>query len=110
MEDTMPSYLITYHGGPGMPADPEAAQQMIAAFQAWVGEVGTAMRDPGAPLAAAKTVSADSEVDGQTQAEIGGYTLVEADSLEAAVALVRSHPFLGRGGSLQVSEAVNVGP
>jgi hypothetical protein len=105
----MPTYLITYHGGPGMPADPEAARQMLAAFQAWVGEVGTAMRDPGAPLAAAKTVSADFEVDGQTAASIGGYTIVEAANLDGAVELVRSHPFLTRGGSLQVSEAVRVG-
>jgi YCII-related domain len=105
----MPTYLITYHGGPGMPTDPEAAQQMLAAFQAWVGEVGGAMRDPGAPLGAAKTVSADSETDGQTEAAIGGYTLVEAASLDEAAQLVRSHPFLARGGSLQVSESVSVG-
>jgi hypothetical protein len=106
--DAMPTYLITYHGGPGMPSDPQAAQQMVAAFQAWVAEVGSAMRDPGAPLAAAKTVSADGETDGQTEAGIGGYTLVEAGSLDEAVQLVRSHPFLQRGGSLQVSESVSV--
>ena len=105
----MTTYLITYHGGPGMPQDPEAAQQMMAAFQAWVGEVGSAMRDPGAPLAASKTVSADSETDGQTEASIGGYTLLEAGTLDEAVQLVRKHPFLTRGGSLQVSEAVSVG-
>jgi hypothetical protein len=56
---TMPTYLITYHGGPGMPTDPEAAKQMLAAFQGSVAEVGAAMRDPGA-----KTVSADSVVEG----------------------------------------------
>jgi hypothetical protein len=105
----MSTYLITYHGGPGMPSDPEAARQMVAAFQAWVAEVGSAMRDPGAPLGAAKTVSSDSEADGQTEAAIGGYTIVEAGGLDDAVALVRSHPFLRRGGSLQVSEAVDVG-
>lgn len=105
----MPTYLITYHGGPGMPSDPAAAEQMVAAFQAWVAEVGTAMRDPGAPLGAAKTVSADSEADGQTEAAIGGYTIVEAEGLGEAVGLVRSHPFLSRGGSLQVSEALSVG-
>jgi hypothetical protein len=105
----MPTYLITYHGGPGMPADPEAVRQMVAAFQAWVAEVGAAMRDPGAPLAAAKTVSADSEADGQTVASIGGYTIIEAPNLGEAAELVRSHPFLTRGGSLQVSEAVSVG-
>jgi hypothetical protein len=105
----MPTYLITYHGGPGMPADPEASRQMVTAFQSWVAEVGAAMRDPGAPLATAKTVSADSEVDGQTVAPIGGYTIIEAANLDEAVKLVRSHPFLTRGGSLQVTEAVSVG-
>jgi hypothetical protein len=105
----MPAYLITYHGGPGMPSDPAAAQQMLAAFQAWAAGVGPAMRDGGAPLGAAKTVSADSAVDGQTEAAIGGYTIVEAASLDDAVALVRTHPFLSRGGSLQVSEALSVG-
>ncbi len=105
----MPTYLITYHGGPGMPADPEAAKQMVAAFQAWVGKVGAAMRDPGAPLAEARTVSANEEVDGQAAASIGGYTIIEAANLDEAVQLVRSHPFLTRGGSLQVTEAVSVG-
>jgi hypothetical protein len=105
----MPTYLITYHGGPGMPTDPEAARRMLAAFQAWVAETGDAMRDPGAPLARAKTVSADSDADGQAAVEISGYTLIEAATLDDAVELVRSHPFLTRGGVLQVSETVSVG-
>lgn len=105
----MPTYLVTYHGGPGMPSDPAAAQQMLAAFQAWIAEVGSAMRDPGAPLGTAQTVAGDTVVDGQAEAAIGGYTLLDAGSLGEAVGLVRSHPFLTRGGSLQVSEAVSVG-
>ena len=59
------------------------------------------MRDPAAPLAAARTVSGDGGVDGQRAAAIGGYTILEAGSLDEAVGLVRSHPFLARGGSLQ---------
>ena len=105
----MPTYLVTYHGGPGMPSDPAAAQQMLAAFQAWAADVGSAMRDPGAPLAAAKTISGDIVADGQAEAAVGGYTLLDAGSLDEAVDLVRRHPFLTRGGSLQVSEAVTVG-
>lgn len=105
----MTTYLITYHGGPGMPSDPAAAQQMLSAFQAWLAEVGSAMRDPGAPLGPATTVSADAETNGQAEAAIGGYTIVEAASLEDAVGLVRTHPFLQRGGSLQVNEAIGVG-
>lgn len=105
----MPTYLVTYHGGPGMPSDPAAAQQMLAAFQAWAAVVGSALRDPGAPLGAAKTVSGDTVADGQAEAAIGGYTLLDAGSLDEAVGLVRSHPFLTRGGSLQVNEVVIVG-
>jgi YCII-related domain len=105
----MPIYLITYHGGPGVPTDPEAARQMLAAFQAWIAKTGDAMRDPGAPLAGAKTVSADSDADGQAEAEISGYTVIEAATLDEAVELVRGHPFLTRGGSLQVSESISVG-
>ncbi|HKC21184.1 MAG TPA: hypothetical protein VKB64_01615 [Gaiellaceae bacterium] len=107
-EATMPTYLVTYHGGPGMPPDPAAAQQMVAAFQAWVAEVGAAMRDPGAPLGEARTVSADGDSPGQKAASIGGYTILDATDLDDAVSLVRSHPFLTRGGSLEVSEAVSV--
>ncbi len=36
----------------------------------------------------------------------GGYSLISADDLDAATGLVKNHPFVGRGGSLQVSEAV----
>jgi hypothetical protein len=104
----MAKYLITYHGGQGMPADPEVARQAIAAFQAWVGRVGNAMLDPGAPVAQSKTVSADAVADGQTAGSVGGYTLIEAPTLDDAVQLVQDHPFLTRGGSLQVSEAVDL--
>jgi hypothetical protein len=37
---------------------------------------------------------------------MAGYSVVEADSLDAAVGLVGTHPFISRGGSLQVWEAV----
>src|SRR5262245_59275597 len=106
---TMATYLVTYHGGDEMPDSPEARQQMAAAFGAWAASVGPAMVDRGAPLAAAKTVSAGHVQDGQTVAAVSGYTLLRADNLDAAVRLVQSHPFLNRGGSLQVIEAVELG-
>ena len=105
----MAKYLVTYHGGEGMPSEPAAVQQMMQAFMAWAQRVGAALVDPGAPLAAAKTVSAGGVDDGQGEAAIGGYSILEADNVDGAVALVKDHPFLSRGGTLQVNEAVNVG-
>jgi hypothetical protein len=102
----MPTFLITYHGGGEMPASPEARDQMMAAFGAWAASVGDAMIDPGAPLGPSKVVSPEGTRDGEYGGKIGGYSLITADDLDTAVGLVKAHPFVGRGGSLQVSEAV----
>ena len=103
----MPTFLITYHGGGGMPTEPAAQQQMLSAFQAWAASTGDSMVDPGAPLGPSKAVTSDGVTDGPATGSVGGYTLLRADSLDDAVALVKNHPFVGRGGTLQVSEAVS---
>jgi hypothetical protein len=103
----MPTFLITYHGAMEMPASQEARDQMMSAFMAWAGTVGDGMVDPGAPLGPSKVVTSAGEEDGKVvDSAIDGYTVIKADSLDAAVAAVRGHPFLSRGGTLQVSEAV----
>jgi hypothetical protein len=93
----MATYLISYHGGSGPPTSPEAAQQTMAAFQAWVASVGDSMVDPGAPLGAARTVSSSGVTDGGGGPE--GYSVIRADDLNAAVVLVKGHPFIARGGA-----------
>jgi hypothetical protein len=35
---------------------------------------------------------------------LGGYTLITADSLDAAVALAEGHPLITRGGGVEVGE------
>jgi hypothetical protein len=101
----MPRFLVTYHGG-GMPESEEERQQAMAAFGAWVGATGKALIDPGAPLGPPRTVSAGSVTDGAAPGPFNGYSILEAADLDGAVDLVRSHPYVERGGSLQVSEGV----
>jgi hypothetical protein len=67
------------------------------------------MVDPGAPLAASRSVSSNGSVDGPANGAIGGYTLLRAADLDAAAQLVANHPFISRGGTLQVSQAVDLG-
>ena len=99
----MPKFLVTYHGA-GDPS-PEEAQEAMAAFMAWASSAGEALVDPGAPLGAAKTVSAVSVSDGPADGPAKGYSILQAADLDSAVALVKDHPFVSRGGSLQVSTA-----
>jgi hypothetical protein len=102
----MTSFLVTYHGG-GMPEGEEARKQAMADFGAWVGRVGKALTDPGAPLGPAMTVSAGGAVRaGAADGPASGYSVLRADDMDSAVALVLDHPFVARGGSLQVSQAV----
>ena len=67
------------------------------------------MVDPGAPLAASRSVSSSGSVDGPADGAIGGYTLLQAADLDAAAQLVAKQPFVSRGGTLQVDEAVDLG-
>jgi hypothetical protein len=100
----MARFLVVYHGSE-MPHDPEIMAQAKAAFEQWVGEVGDAIVDPGAPLRMVAQVSRDNVDD---PVDVSGYSIIEAASAEAAVALLRSHPFVARGGILQVNEPVGV--
>jgi hypothetical protein len=100
----MARFLITYHGGKP-PADPAAAQQMKAAFGKWLQETGPAVIDAGAPVRGAANVSNSGAAP---SADIGGYRIVEAPSVSAAVALLKAHPFVARGGTLQVWEPLSI--
>jgi hypothetical protein len=100
----MAKYLVTYHGS-GMPADPAMMEQAKAAFEQWVQAAGSAVLDPGAPVHMAGHVSQGTPTDA---ADIGGYSIIEAPSLEAAEAILQSHPYVGRGGTLQLNEVLGV--
>ena len=99
----MPNFLITYHGT-GAPA-PEQAQEAMAAFMAWASSAGEALIDPGAPLGPAKTVTAVSVSDGPADGPANGYSIVQAESHEAAAALFANSPHLTMpGATVEVME------
>ncbi|HVH64105.1 MAG TPA: YciI family protein [Candidatus Dormibacteraeota bacterium] len=100
----MSKFLVTYFGG-GRPATPEQAEQVKAAFGQWLDKAGKAVVDPGAPLQTATQVANGHP---HPRVEIGGYSVIEAPSLDEAVAILKSHPFVARGGTLQVDEAVSI--
>jgi hypothetical protein len=97
-------FLVTYHGQ-GMPEDPTLMEQAKAAFIAWVGDSGDAIVDPGAPVHMVTQVSDGSPTP---PAEIGGYSIIQAGSPDEAAAVLRKHPYVGRGGTLQLNQILDV--
>jgi hypothetical protein len=103
----MAKYVLAYHGG-GM-APPEEQEAAMAAWGTWFGELGDAVVDMGNPIMSAKTVNADGSVsDGGGANPLTGYSLIQADSLDAATALVKGCPVLSSGGSVEVAEAIEM--
>jgi hypothetical protein len=100
----MSRYLITYHNAK-VPNDPAVMEQAKIAFGKWLQEAGKSVIDPGTPI---RTVTQVSDGSPSPLVEIGGYSIVEAASAEQAVKILTSHPFVSRGGTLQVNEMIGI--
>lgn len=103
----MPKFLVTYHGS-NMPHDPASMAKAREAFMQWAGKTGPALKDPGAPIAATRTVSSKGTQDGSADGPFNGWSVIEAADLNDAAKLVSDHPFIGRGGVLQISEPAGI--
>jgi hypothetical protein len=99
----MPKFLVTYHGS-NMPHDPESMAKARDAFMQWAQKLGPALVEPGAPVAAARTVSSHGPKEGLADGPFNGWSVIEAPDMNAAAKLVADHPFIGRGGVLQINE------
>jgi hypothetical protein len=100
----MPTFLLAYHGGRMAETDDEQ-EQVMNDWIAWFGAVGEAMKDPGMPVIRARTIGDDGEIsDGGGDNPVSGYSVLEADSLDAAVEAAKGCPVLKSGGSIEVAE------
>lgn len=103
----MPRYLMTYLGG-DHPKDPEQGRKHFDRYMAWLSSLGDAALSPMNPLQETHTVATDGAVRAGGDSGMSGYTIVEAASLDAALAMARSCPFLEIGGRLEVSRLVDM--
>lgn len=102
----MAGYIFAYHGGE-MPETPEEGQKVMAAWRSWLEGLGSAVVDGGNPAGMSKTVSAGGVEDGGGSNPISGYSLVEADGIDAACEMAKGCPILDRG-TVEVAEAMDM--
>ena len=102
----MANFLLTFHGG-SMPETKEEQDQVMTAWTNWFGTLDDALVDGGNPISQAKAISPDGSVMDATSAP-SGYSILKADSLDAAVALAKGCPVLAGGASVLVSETFPV--
>jgi hypothetical protein len=105
----MADFVLLYTGG-SMPETEEEQARVMKAWEDWYAEIGSAIKDGGNPFApAAKTVASDGSVsDGAGATPHTGYTIVTADSLDAATSIAKGSPVLLGGGAVTVYETFEV--
>ena len=102
----MIQYIFAYHGG-RRPESPEEGAAMMAKWNAWVADLGEAMINPQTPLGMSKTVSAEGIADGGGPNPLMGFSIVEASSMDEALEMAKSCPFLEMG-TIEVAKVMKM--
>jgi hypothetical protein len=105
----MTDYVLLFSGG-SMPETEAEQAAVMEAWVAWYGSLGDAVKDPGNPFTPmAKSIASDGTVsDGPVGGMASGYTILKADSLDAAVEMATECPVLQGGGQISVFETFEV--
>ena len=99
----MSQFVISYIGG-NKPSSPEEGMAQMTKYKAWLSGLGEAVVSPANPFGNTHTVNSDGSVVAGSTSSMSGYSIVEADSLDDAISMVKDCPFLEMCGVLEVSE------
>ena len=103
----MPQFVITYIGG-NKPASEEEGKQQMSKYRDWLSALGESAVSPANPLGKTHTVNPDGTVVEGSKTSMSGYTIIAVDSIDDAIAVAKDCPFLEIGGTLEVSELMQM--
>jgi hypothetical protein len=105
----MAKFVLVYGGG--TPTDPAEQEAVMGEWIAWYNTLGAAIVDPGNPFTpVAKAVASNGTVSDVPASTIAsGYTIINAETIDEAVAHAKLNPVLKSGGQVSVYEAFNMG-
>lgn len=103
----MKQYVLVYLGG-NQPSSPEEGKKHFAKYMEWLSSLGDSVVIPTIPLKDTTTVGSDGSVREGGSSAMSGFSIIKADSMEAALSIAQACPFLEIGGSLEVSEMMEM--
>jgi len=104
----MPKYIFAYHGG-ATPSTPEEGKAVMEKWTNWMGTLGAAIVDGGAPCGKSHTVNGQGASEGGGSNPLSGYTLVNAASMEDACKMATGCPINDDAtGSVEVCECLEM--
>ena len=103
----MKQFIFVYLGG-NQPSSPEESSKHFDKYLGWLKSLGDAVVTPTIPLKDTHTVSPDGTIGVGGSSAMSGFSIIKAESMEAALSIARDCPFLEIGGSLEVSEMMQM--
>jgi len=104
----MPEFMFAYHGGT-TPDTPEEGAKVMEAWGKWFEDMGDAVVNGGNPVGQSMTVSGTGVVEGGGPNPVSGYTIVRAETAEAACDLAKGCPMVVDGsGSIEVAPLIEM--
>lgn len=100
-------FVFVYLGG-NQPSSPEEAEKHFKKYMEWLSSLGDSVIIPTIPLKDTNTVSSDGTIREGGSSAMSGFSIIKADSMDAALSIAQSCPFLEIGGSLEVSEMMQM--
>ncbi len=103
----MKQYVFVYLGG-NHPTNEQEARLHHMKYVEWLKSLGETLVIPTIPLKDTNTVGSDGSVRDGSSSAMSGFSVIKADSMEDALAIAQACPFLEIGGSLEVSEMMQI--
>jgi len=103
----MENFMIAYYGG-NQPSSKEEGMAQMKKWKAWVEGLGETIVNPGTPLPVSKIVTSSGVEDDNDPNSMKGFAVVKAESIEAAIEIAKSDPFLENGGTIRVSQMMEM--
>jgi hypothetical protein len=101
-ETTMPHYVMTYRGPKGYLPTPESTPL----WRAWFDTMGERLVDLGKPVRDAATVGNCAS----DTTELDGYSIIEAENIDAAIEVAKGCPHLRWDGGVELGLLTEVPP
>ena len=92
----MPHFLFAYHGGM-QPDPPQKTEVEIERWRGCFDRIGPAVVEPGNPVGAARTGSAEGVRDTGGDNPLLGYNIIHDESIDQAIELAKACPIIGNG-------------
>ncbi len=101
----MGDFVVIYFASPSVVEQmqrisPEDMQAGMAAWKEWADSCGDALTFPGSALMGGLRLTQSGSSPGK--GDVIGYSVVQADDMDAAVALLEGHPHLGWGEGCEI--------